>query len=427
MRGTRVFRVGALAFSAALGAATVVMSVGAAQAATPSSTAHSTVYVSPHAAKTHSGTSCATAKYATIQGGVNAASAGGTVVVCSGIYHQDVVVAKSLTLRGQSSPLIMATRTTSHMCQFIVMGPPVTAPCLAGITITASHVRVSGFTIRDSQGEGILATGSLAHGSISGIWITDNVVTDNDEGGPTSAYPQCQGQEPDCGEGIHLMGVTHSVVSGNKVTANSGGVLVTDEMGPTHDNLIMNNLVANNTRDCGITLPGHNPFAYDPKTKTLKPDVAGVFDNTIKGNIVTGNGTKGFGAGVLFAVPIPGSASYGNLVEGNYIAGNGLAGVTLHDHLPGGAYMKGNVITGNAIGRNNVLGDQFDTNPPAPLTVTTGITVYSGADPVTITISRNLISNDKDGIWRTTNVHITGLNTNAFVHVTHPLVSVPPM
>jgi nitrous oxidase accessory protein NosD len=420
----------ALAFSVTLMAGIGVMTGGIAYATdggTTSQSGHHKLLVSNHQVKRHSDSSCSKANFATIQAAVDAASAGDTVVVCAGTYHEDVLVPKALTLKGNDGAIIEAVATSTQMCQFIVGGPPVTAPCLAAVTITASNVQISGFTVRDSQGEGILATGSLISGSISHISVTDNVVTANDTGGPTSAYPQCQGPEPDCGEGVHFMGVAHSVIRHNKIVGNSGGVLLTDEVGPTHDNLVSHNLIANNVRDCGVTMPGHNPFAYDTATKTLKPTMAGVFDNTVEANVITNNGTAGFGAGVLMAVPIPGSASYDNLVTRNFISGNGLAGVTLHDHLPGGAYMSGNRIVRNTIGKNNLLGDGFDTNPPAPLTVPTGIIVYSGADPVTITIAHNFISNDTYGVWRTTNVQISGFGTNVFHAVTTPEFSTPPM
>ena len=86
------------------------------------------------------------------------------------------------------------------------------------------------------------------------------------------------------------MAVARSQVSGNTVTGNSGGILLTDEFGPTHGNLISSNVVKNNVFDCGITLPGHNGGAF--VNGHLQPTVAGVFDNVIRQNIVDGNGTS---------------------------------------------------------------------------------------------------------------------------------------
>ncbi len=377
------------------------------------------IFVSPAGASTNSGESCNTARYATIQSAVNAAPKWATVVVCKGTYTEDVVVSAPLDLEGRNAT-IKGSPTTTFMCdQLGPMGPGV-APCLAGVTIRSSHVDVSGFTVTGAIGEGILATGTLAGGSISDVSITDNWVVGNNTGGippsPNSPYPQCaaSGQIPgDCGEGIHLMGVAHSVVRGNHSSGNEGGILLTDEFGPTHGNLIADNTISGNLFDCGITVPGHNPFALDASGKP-QPLVAGVYNNVIRGNRITGNGLLGEGAGVLFANAGPGTASYNNLVEDNYIAGNQLSGVTMHAHtLPPGMFedLNGNRIIDNVIGRNNVgnafiPGDPLD-GPPAQDFKTTGILVFSGTVPVHVTIKDNRISDDQYGVWLGVNGNVT--------------------
>jgi Right handed beta helix region len=389
------------------------------------------IFVSPLGTPTNSGKSCETARYATIQSAVTAAPKWATVVVCKGTYTEDVVVSSPLTLTGRDAT-IMGTATTPFLCdQLGPMGPGV-APCLAGVTIRSSHVSVAGFKVTGAIGEGILATGTLAGGSITDVSIKDNWVVGNNIGGippsPTSPYPQCRasGQIPgDCGEGIHLMGVSHSVVGGNHVSANEGGVLLTDEFGPTHGNLVEDNTVTGNPFDCGVTVPGHNPFALDASGKP-QPSVAGVYDNVIRGNRITSNGLQGEGAGVLFANAGPGTASYNNLVEDNYIAGNQLSGVTMHAHtLPPGMFedLNGNRVIDNVIGRNNVgspvvPGDPLD-GPPAQDFLTTGILVFSGTVPVHVTIMDNLIFDDQYGIWLGVNDNVTvSRHGNSFHGVT---------
>ena len=67
---------------------------------------------------------------------------------------------------------------------------------------------------------------------------------------------QASGNVPgDCGEGIHLMSVTDSTVSHDYVTKNSGGILLTDEFGPTDGNVIEHNLVTNNASDSASRCP----------------------------------------------------------------------------------------------------------------------------------------------------------------------------
>jgi hypothetical protein len=228
------------------------------------------------------------------------------------------------------------------------------------------------------------------------------------------------------------MGVADSQVSGNYSSGNTGGILVTDEFGPTHDNVISRNIVTRNLYDCGITVPGHNPFAVNA-AGVPQPSVAGVYDNDISHNWITDNGTKGEGAGVLFANASAGTGSYDNLVEGNYIAGNELSGVTMHAHTvaPGGVEdLSGNRIIHNVIGTNNVGSPAAGPGDPLDGTVTdpetTGILVFSGTVPVQVEIAHNVIFGDTYGVWLGvgTNVSAT-LHHNRFANVTTPVFTHP--
>jgi hypothetical protein len=424
MKSKRSIRL-ACALAAPLLAATAIAAQASAASAAPAGHRSHVLYVSPKAWPKAKDQSCRTAAFRTIQSAVNAAPAGGTVVVCAGTYHEQVVLAKPLTLKGQRAVINEAG---------VKPGFKVTLPGLgkqtiyAGVVIVSSRVTFTGLTVTNAQGEGIIAAGLF--GPIKGLNISGNVVVHNDLGGGVPAkspYFQCaaQGAVPgDCGEGLHLAGgVSYSTVHHNIVVNNSGGILITDDVGATHNNVISNNTVTGNTTDCGITVPGHNPLALNSKG-VPQPAVAGVYKNVIVNNVVTNNGVKGDGAGVLFANAGPGTASYDNLVQGNYIAGNGLAGVTMHAHKIGpGQFedLNGNVIVGNAIGKNNLDGDTLD-GPPGPSDlVTTGVLVYSGGTRVFVTIAHNHISNNSIGIWLSKVVVASGLKTNVFHNVTTPV------
>ncbi|HYB26389.1 MAG TPA: right-handed parallel beta-helix repeat-containing protein [Solirubrobacteraceae bacterium] len=383
------------------------------------------LYVSPSGIAGGADRSCASAGYSTIQAAVDAAPSGGTVIVCPGTYPENVTVSSPLTLVGRNAT-IEGTSTGNGSC-----GP--LGPCLAGVTIRSSWVQIQGFTVTGAVGEGILAVTGLGSGSVSHVTITHNRVVGNDTGGIPPAtgggYVECEAQggiPGDCGEGIHLIGVADSVVSRNYDSGNTGGVLLTDETGPTHGNLIENNVVTGNQYDCGITVPGHNPNALSP-TGTTQPTVAGVFDNVIRNNVVTNNGLKGEGAGVLFADATAGTASYDNLVEHNYIAGNGLSGVTMHAHTIGpGQFedLNGNDVVNNIIGRNNIDGDtldgsQSDLQP-------TGVLVFSATVPVSVTIAHNVVFDNTYGIWEGVGGNVSAtLAGNRFFGVGTPVFTQP--
>ena len=361
----------------------------------------------PHGPSSSLSVGCWHSGYPTIGAAVEAASPDATITVCSGTYQEDVVIPPSepVSIVGIGNPVIDATGLVN------------------GVQVLASHSEVRGLTVENAIGEGILVQG------VPGVPITDvtvrgNTVVHNDQGNPTgaplttSSYPECNGsaQAPgDCGEGIHLMVADNSSVVGNHVSNNSGGVLLTDEFGPTDGNLVAFNDVSDNTFDCGITVAGHNPGAFadgEPQSAA-----GGVFDNRILFNSVSGNGVAGQGAGVLLATPFPGGAVYDNQVLGNRIWGNGLAGVTVHSHAPG-QDLNGNVIEGNLIGTNNLDGDSdfYPSVDPSH----TGVIVAAIA-PLTITIEHNIIANNVYGVWTMPAVTANGTASNWYVNVATPV------
>ena len=410
-------------------AGAVTAQAGAASAGTTGQDGHHKIlYVSRHAWPWGADRSCRSARFRTIQSAVNAVRPGGTVVVCPGTYHEQVVINKPVSLRGQRATIDETGVTPGFQVTLPGLG---TKTIYAAVAMVSSGIRFSGFTVTHAQGEGILAAGLGRE--LTGISISHSAVVHNDLGfgDPNSPYFQCQamGPEPgDCGEGVHFIGVAYSAIKASFIAFNAGGVLLTDETGPTHDNLVAGNVVTGNATDCGITVPGHNPNALDAKGNR-QPSVAGVYDNVIRNNVVTNNGVKGEGAGVLFANATAGTASYDNLVLDNYIAGNGLSGVTMHAHtiMPGQFEdLSGNRVIGNTIRKNNLDGDTLDC-PPGSTTcspqdlVTTGVLVFSAGTPVTTTIAFNRISDNTIGIWLSKAVTALGLKTNTFRNVTTPI------
>lgn len=299
-----------------------------------------------------------------------------------------------------------------------------------GILIEASGVSVTGLTVENANLEGILAEPPLsswpkgpasAPANISHVTITGNVVVHNDRAydtslPPDSACPSSLTDADDCGEGLHLLGVSWSKVIGNNVSHNVGGILVSDggfgiSVGPAAHNLIAFNHSSDNLFDCGITLPGHDPRAVatsGPNAGRPQPNLAGVYDNRVIGNISTGNGA----AGLLDAAPYPGAASYDNLFAGNSASGNGNAGFVLHSHAPL-QDVSGIVVVGNRFGQNNLAGD-----PDTGVMTTTGVMLLSIAVPTSIVVAGNTISNNVNGIAFNSNITVVG--HNRFVNVTNP-------
>ena len=423
-----------IARSAAVGALTaaaLTAAAGSAAAGTGGGGPGRTLVVAHRGPSASKVGACATAPYATIGAAVSAANPGDTVLVCPGTYPEDVWVSKAISLVGNKAN-INATGL------------------LNGILISSSHVTVSGFTVTGALTEGILAEpyGPLnwphpppiteagqARVPITNVSIENNIVNANDQGGDPITH-QCAPPlyEGDCGGGLHLNTVANSLVRGNVVINNDDGILVTDDVGPTHGNTIADNYVAHNIYECGIVLPSHNPFSVTATSQNgitytvgaPTPATGGIFGNLVINNSAIDNGSVvvppfgGAGSGIGIFAPGPGMASYDNTVAGNVIRGSGQAGFTIHAHYTGGEYVSGNQVLNNTFGTNNNGGDGLDGPGTDPDFLTTAVLVFS-AEPTTIAIAGNKIQGDHTGVWLSANIAASGLGTNVITGAAAPV------
>jgi parallel beta-helix repeat protein len=315
--------------------------------------------------------------YTTIGAAVAAASPNDRINIGAGEYTESVVLMKPLALVGAGAS------TTIINAKGLANGIYVDGVDSGGLT----NVLISGLTVMNANWEGILLT------NVSYSLIANNHVANNDQSLNYSAST-CPGQPAfetsegeDCGEGIHLVGVNHVMVTGNEVELNSGGILLSDETGMTFGNEIHGNSVHDNALDCGITLASHPP---SPQAVSKLP--YGVFNNKIVSNHSFNNGLIGAGAGVGIFAPGPGNLAFGNEVVGNVIENNGLPGVTVHNHAAPPqtpvVNLNDTVIIGNYISGN--AADTEDATTPG----TAGINIYSVAPVYGVVIIGNTIVNE---------------------------------
>jgi parallel beta-helix repeat protein len=324
--------------------------------------------------------------FKTISAAVAAASPNDTIKVGPGTYKEGVVIGISLSLigGGAETTIIDATGLSNGIF-------------LDGFDHAGlNNVTIAKFTIKNALNEGVLVV------SASDVTVRDNHIIDNDKNPGllfTGAPQGCPGQPAfetdetgDCGGAIHLIGTSHSIISGNLITGNADGILVSDETAESLGNLLIHNTLLNNPLECGIVLASHPPVG------AIGSPHFGVDSNTVAENVSTANGVQIGGAGAgLFSDGIgPGRVS-GNVIIRNKLTGNGLGGVALHTHagpasgLPADN-MDGNKIIGNFIAGN--LADQFDTATPGRV----GININSGegGSPVRGTIISGNVIRDED-------------------------------
>ena len=309
--------------------------------------------------------------FATIGAAVAAAASGDTIQVAPGRYAEDVHILKSVSLVGAGA------RWTTIDAKGLANGVFVDGGAGSGNVAPGNNtligVTVTGFTVQNANFEGVLAANA------SNVTLWGNRVTRNDRAlavgtGSCAGIPDFETNEgDDCGEGIHLLGTDHSTVVGNTVDNNAGGILLSDDTGPTDVNVVQENEVRDNIYDCGITMASHAPAAITGSSTPW-----GVFDNTIARNESTANGTQppGSGAGVGMFAPGPGNLTYGNVVVGNSLTKNGDGGVAMHNHAPVPTIkLANNVITGNYIAGNGA--DSGVTSAPTGISLL-GTTTVTG-------------------------------------------------
>ncbi len=303
--------------------------------------------------------------YSHINTAVAAAGVNDVINVGPGTYHESVIITRPLSLNGNG-----ATINAAGLSRGIYVDG-IDAAKLA-------EVHISGFTVHRANFEGILVANA------SNVTIANNTVRNNNQSLSNGACPGLDSFEPaeqsDCGEGIHLLGADHAIVTGNTVIGNSGGILLSDDTATNHDNLISFNTVSDNAYACGIVLASHLPAALTGSSVAL-----GVFHNTVYGNSSQRNGlSNGGGAGIGIFASIPTAAAYGNVVVNNFVSKNGLPGIAMHAHTPG-QNLNDNMIIGNIVVANGP--DTADAATPG----TAGINIYSVTPATGNTVSGNAI------------------------------------
>lgn len=358
-----------------------------------------TVYVSPTAAASAADTSCSTPAFRSINAAVRGVAGGGRVVVCSGTFHEKVAVTKPLALEARSNVTIDA------------------AGLVNGIEISAPDVTVTGFTVKNAVGEGILVN------SVKNTTIANVIVSGNNTGtGPNAvanSYAPCQRAQDrpgDCGGGIHLLGSSGATVLAGTVSGNASGIVVSDETGPASGNTFSGNSVHGNALGSGFTLVSRNGAAAPGGVRA--PGAGGVFGNSLTGNNVFDNGLEAGGGGVTLTSSVAGGAVYDNTVQSNVMTGNGWAAVAVHGSASG-VDLGGNTVINNQIGTNNAVGDPGTGTTDDPRT--TGLLV-STEDPMAIQITGNTISDNVFGIWTHGPATVgDAAGANRFSNVTTPV------
>ena len=206
--------------------------------------------------------------YPTIQAAVNAASPGDTIDVAAGIYYENVIVNKSVSLRGEdSATTIIDANQIGH-----------------GVKINASNTQVHRFTIRNGGNH----YASLYVDSQGGHVIVDNVLTGSYSGIDMSECDGCT----IVGNTLYNHGMTGMSLSyshqndiiGNNISESAYGV----KAQASNDNFIINNTLSENSYSIYLAQSIRNDIINNTvSAKTSCIYLLSSDDNDIEDNTVT--------------------------------------------------------------------------------------------------------------------------------------------
>jgi parallel beta-helix repeat protein len=234
------------------------------------------------------------AKFSKIQDAIDFASSGDIIQVKAGIYFENLIVAKNITLKGEDNPLIDAQDNGSAI-----------SVLADGVTITGFNVTNSSDSDIEVRGNDNLIFNNTANGGHSGIvldactnnTVSGNIVRNNQE------------------SGIGLERSMKNAIWGNIAEGNYDTGI---ELEDSNDNYIKRNIVVNNSND-GIELKRsiNNNIEYN-FARENKDGICleeGSNNNTISNNNVSYNHIDG----ILIR------SSLGNVIVRNDISKNSKA------------------------------------------------------------------------------------------------------
>ncbi len=326
--------------------------------------------------------------YATIQGAVNNAAAGDTIIVRDGTYPENVKVNKRLTIRSENGPANTIVQSPEGVNDHV-------------LTVTADHVHINGLTVKNATGKNEAGrydyaglyisahhcniTDNLAMNNAYGFFLSEsskNTLINNAASGKigdgiyvtNSNYNTISNNTVKLNQryGIRLYSSHNNTVRNNNVSNNGYGI----RLGGSHNNTIEKNNVQSSTYDGFYLFYSNNNSFVDNTANQNKYDgffINASYNNTLINNVANANNYDGFGLELVNNLTLINNrvnsnnksgisltSSNRNLLEGNVASLNTGMGFYL-------ASSASNTLAGNKARANKEIGIQLDKSSSCSL------------------------------------------------------------
>lgn len=342
---------------------------------------------------------CPLAAFTSIQAAVNAASSGDQIVVCKGVYVEQVVIHKSLFIDAESGAILMPSGMRANSTS-LFDGSPLAVALLVS---DATDVVIDGLVV-DGANSGVTgcapdlfgiafqnASGSIQHTTIRNFRLAPNLngcqsgtgIFVQSGGGQTSAVTIGNSSLHDYQKngitanelGTQVM-VRHNVVTGLGTTngaAQNGIQIGFGAQGAIHQNTVTNHVWAGCTDVATCTAVATDILVTQSNGVSVKNNIAGVSQVPIfiDGDTAHVNSNDAYSALVFDVIRLEGSenTAHNNTVfsgaeSGIFIDGNNdvVTGNTITEAAVG--ILKTSTSTGNVIHSNSVFDSPVKIQDP---------------------------------------------------------------